>query len=176
LYIFSGAPQVYNAPVLKSSATTVVAPPQISQTVGSSISSGPNLIKPASGLGTTVSAGVSSSSSGFGVTGPTAAAISNSSSTSSMLDTDVKPSTSSGLSNSLSEAAAAAAKKLKKKKKKKNKDGEEKKPKKILRSAGGQIWEDTTLLDWDPSKIYKLCQKKLSDYVISTYVWVVCFR
>ena len=27
-----------------------------------------------------------------------------------------------------------------------------KKPKKFVRAAGGQIWQDDSLLDWDPSK------------------------
>lgn len=28
----------------------------------------------------------------------------------------------------------------------------QKKPKKFVRAAGGQVWQDDSLLDWDPSK------------------------
>ncbi len=53
-----------------------------------------------------------------------------------------KPSTSAGTSD---------ANKNKKKKKKKKEEGE-KKPRKFVRAAGGTVWEDPTLLDWDPSE------------------------
>lgn len=44
----------------------------------------------------------------------------------------------------------------KQKKKKKGKK-DEKAAKKLLRSAGGQIWEDTSLVDWDPSDFRLFC-------------------
>jgi RNA recognition motif-containing protein len=45
----------------------------------------------------------------------------------------------------------------KKKKKKKKKDDKDKRPKRALRSAGGQIWEDLTLQDWDPNGFRLFC-------------------
>jgi len=62
-----------------------------------------------------------------------------------------KPSTSSVAPDTPPTSSSASSSPTKKKKKKKQTDGE-KKPKKHLRSAGGTVWEDQTLLDWDPSK------------------------
>jgi len=36
--------------------------------------------------------------------------------------------------------------------KNKNKKKKDKKPRKLVRSAGGTVWEDQSLQDWDPSK------------------------
>ncbi|CAG7832088.1 unnamed protein product [Allacma fusca] len=44
-----------------------------------------------------------------------------------------------------------------KQKKKKKSKKEEKSPKKNLRCAGGQIWEDGSLADWDPSDFRLFC-------------------
>jgi len=51
-------------------------------------------------------------------------------------------------------AAAAASSEIEKKK---GKDNKVKKNKKFIRAAGGQTWEDETLLDWDPDDFRLFC-------------------
>jgi len=56
--------------------------------------------------------------------------------------------------NEASKSTDADKSGTKKKKKKKKDDG---KPKKSLRCAGGAVWEDNTLTDWDPSDFRLFC-------------------
>jgi hypothetical protein len=67
-------------------------------------------------------------------------------------DDKAKPSTSAGTGSE----ASGTTKTAKKKAKKKVAEGE-KKQRKHIRSAGGTIWEDPTLLDWDPSDFRLFC-------------------
>ena len=66
-------------------------------------------------------------------------------------------STSTQKFSTTNDAATGSSPTKGKKKKKKGDDSAaspEKKPRKHVRSAGGTVWEDPTLLDWDPSKSF----------------------
>jgi len=143
----SGAPQVYSA-TTKSfrSVTPALLPisvkptPDTSHLSTTSIAPMVNNLEPSTVFtGTNAILNVTSPNSNT-----TPAASSSQSSTAEPIP---KPSSST---------VAGAATEKKKKKKKKKQEGQEKKPRKALRSAGGQVWEDPTLQDWDQSKLFML--------------------
>jgi hypothetical protein len=73
-------------------------------------------------------------------------------------------------------AVAAASIEMENKNKKAKEAAKEAKKKKIIRAAGGQVWEDETLAEWDPGtydffKIFRYC-KALYVYVYY-YQWYV---
>ncbi|OXA64885.1 RNA-binding protein 42 [Folsomia candida] len=135
--IISGAPQVYNAnakplpPSGVKSQETIAATPQLgNKEQAASSSSSVGVISKAPSL-------PGSSSSSAAAAGPSVVKVLE----------NPKPSM-------ISSAMDGEKKKPKKKKKKDDKD---RKPKKALRSAGGQVWEDLTLQDWDPNGFRLFC-------------------
>ena len=49
-----------------------------------------------------------------------------------------------------------------------------KKPKKMIRMAGGQMWEDSSLLQWDPNDFRLFCGDLGNDVTdeVSNFFWV----
>jgi len=179
--IISGAPQVYK-PVANSrfptSTTTVVRPtivprhvrpplipgaPQITTGTGAStFSTLPKPFAPSMPTSTSlpVAAGPAEASKPINLPG-----VGKLTSTSIVDDSQAGPSSSAGSgdpndnakpSTSSGGADGSPSKTAKKKSKKKVPDGE-KKQRKHIRSAGGTVWEDPTLLDWDTSDFRLFC-------------------
>jgi len=148
--IISGAPQVYG----ESSSTTAVTPvssflstmvrkphhPTPTPLSSSSVAAPPPPVSIAP-----VNANFPSSSSTGGGGGPMLSSGGGSGTGGTIVKLLENPKSSSG--SILAE----------KKKKKKKKDDKDKKPRKQLRSAGGQIWEDVSLHDWDPNDFRLFC-------------------